>query len=117
MKQVIITKFTIIAFLVCLFASCSSKPDCVSPIQGKAVLVAYRIGKHSEMWLRNPATGTVFNIKDIGGRRAPTIDLNDTINVQYCHNDIIFNKSKYVVVTNESNTFVWLKGYDTLYVK
>lgn len=105
-----------ICILISSMFSCESQPKCENPEQGKAVLVAYRVSKHSHMWLLNPETGKVHDVGGVGGRREPNINLGDTINVSYCNGRILFDKYSYVKIpVNRKTRFIYLPGYDHLY--
>ena len=87
--------------------------NCQNPTNGKAVLVAYKVAKHSRLWLQNPNTKQIYNI-GIGKKREPNINLGDTINVQYCNGEIIIDKYKYVKKENRERRFIHLNGFDYL---
>ena len=109
-----IVKFVLI---MSFLPSCSQKENtCTNPIQGKAVLVAYRVSKHSHMWFQNPGTKQIYDISGVGGRREPVINLGEAIPVKYCGEDIIFDKYFYVREPyNRETRFICLKGYEYLY--
>lgn len=92
-------RYILLALLGFMVMSCEPKRtnECDS-YKGKAVLVAYRVAKHSHMWLENPANGQVYDIGSLGGRRIPNIELGDTIDVEYCKcvEPINFDSHKYV---------------------
>jgi hypothetical protein len=120
MKKLNFTTKTAIALYVMLavvLSSCSqSVSKCENPTNGKAVLVAYRVAKHSHLWFRNPETKRVYDIGGVGGRREPNIKLGDTINVQYCNGEIMFDRYKYVKQPNNRETrFIHLEGFGGLY--
>lgn len=106
-----------IIFALLLITSCAQKQvECSNPIKGKAILVAYKVAKHSNMWLLNPATNTVYNINSLGGRREPNIKITDTINVEYCNDEILFDKYQYVrYPENTTSRFIYYKNYSYLY--
>lgn len=108
-------KKIIIIFLFLL--NCEAlKKECVNPIKGEAILVAYRVSKHSHLWFENPKTGKVYDIGGVGGRREPSINLGDSINVYYCESEIVFDKDKYVQEPfNRETRFIYLNGYRYLY--
>ena len=99
------------------FFSCSQDVNnCVNPTNGKVVLVAYRVAKSSHLWFQNTETKQVYDIGGVGGRREPIIKLGDTINVQYCNGEIMFNKYQYVKEPNNRETrFIHLVGFNNLY--
>lgn len=106
--------------LLILFSSCTNnvKPPikCKNSIKGKAVLIAYRVSKHSHLWFQNPITKQIYDISGVGGRRKPNISLGDTINVEYCNNKIIFNKYKYVKKPfNGETRFIYLTQFNNHY--
>jgi len=73
-------------FLLCIIlVGCCSQTDInrADIKNGKATLVAYRVAKHSHMWLKIKETNTIHDISGLGGRRIPTINLGDTIDVKY----------------------------------
>jgi len=107
----------IILLSVLFLFSCQSKPRvCKELKEGEAVLIAYRVAKHSHMWFLDPVTNTVYDIDGIGGRREPTIKLGQSIQVQYCDGDIIFDKYSYAVYPENADTrFIYMKGYQNLY--
>src|SRR5574343_183861 len=84
-------------FSICFCSSCSlGEVKCENAKDGKAVLIAYRVAKHSHLWFQNPETKIIYDIGGVGGRREPNINLGDTISVQYCDDKIIFDKYSYV---------------------
>lgn len=105
------------AMLVVVFFSCSqSVGKCENPSNGKAVLVAYRVAKHSHLWFQNPETKKVYDISGIGGRREPNINLGDTINVQYCNGEIMLDKYSCVRQPyNRETRFIYLQGFSGLH--
>lgn len=113
MKAIALLILTVVLF------SCVGRPvECENPTNGEAILVAYRVAKHSHLWLKNPATGIVHDITGLGGRREPNIELGTKIKVQYCGNEIMFNgyECPYVrQAINRTTRFVPLKGYEYLY--
>lgn len=117
-KFKIITSSAIVvyAMLVVVFYSCSQGVSkCENPKNGKAVLVAYRVAKHSHLWFQNPETKQIYDIGSVGGRREPNINLGDTISVQYCNGEIIFDRYSYVRQPyNRETRFIHLNGYDGL---
>ncbi len=110
----------IYTMLLCvIFSSCSQGVDvdtCENPTDGKAILVAYRVARHSHLWFQNPETKRVYDIGSVGGRREPNISLGDTIEVQYCNGEIVFDRYEYVKQPiNRETRFVYLDGFDNLY--
>ena len=92
-KKTYTMRLTILLVSLLFLSSCKNKPRvCKELKEGEAVLVAYRVAKHSHMWFLNPATNTIYDIDGLGGRREPTIKLGQSIDVQYCDGDIIFDK-------------------------
>lgn len=106
--------YTILTLFIYSCSPTSNK--CENQTSGKAILVAYRVYKHSHMWFQNPETKQIYDINALGGRREPTISLGDTINVYYCDNQIIFNKYDYVKIpANRSIRFIYLNGFSHLH--
>ena len=105
------------AMLTVVFSSCSQGVSkCENPKIGKAVLVAYRVAKHSHLWLQNPETKQIYDIGDLGGRREPKINLGDTISVQYCNGEIMFDRYSYVIEPyNRETRFIYFNGFGGLY--
>lgn len=103
--------------LAVVFYSCSQRVrECESPKNGKAVLVAYRVAKHSHLWFQNTETKQIYDIGGVGGRREPNINLGDTISVKYCNGDIMFDRYSYVRQPyNRETRFIHLNGYSGLY--
>ena len=92
--------------------------NCSVVSEGPARLVAYRVAKHSRLWLENTQTGKIQEFSGLGGRRIPTIDLGQTITVKYCGEKMYVNLDPYVTYpTNKdsSTKFVPLPGYEHLY--
>lgn len=112
-----IVAIAVYAMLAAVFPSCSggvSKRE--NPKSGKAVLVAYRVSRHSHLWFQNPETKQIYDIDGLGGRREPNINLGDTIPVQYCKGEIVFDRYSYVRQPyNEKTRFIYLDGYGYLY--
>jgi hypothetical protein len=108
---------TVYVMLAVVFFSCSNHvSDCNNPTNGKAVLVAYRVAKHSHLWFQNPKTKKVYDIGGVGGRREPNINLGDAINVQYCNGEIMLDRYRYVKQANNLKTrFIHLDGFGGLY--
>ncbi len=104
-------------FFILFTLSCSESVNkCDNPKDGKAVLVAYRVAKHSHLWFQNPETKRIYNIGSVGGRREPNINLGDTIKVQYCNTEIMFNRYEYVKQpVNRETRFICLNGFGGLY--
>lgn len=113
-KLYIIVFYSILAIFI---ISCSNiKNKCKNPINGKAVLVAYRVSKHSHLWFQNTETKQIYDISSVGGRIEPNINLGDTILVQYCNNEIIFNRYDYVKVPiNRETRFIYLNEFSYIY--
>lgn len=112
------TRLPILILLISLtLASCVGYPTkCENPIDGKAVLVAYRVAKHSHIWLKDPRTNIIYDIGGLGGRREPNINLGDTINVQYCNKYMMENQYDLVQEPNDRTTrYISLNGYENLY--
>ena len=104
--------------MLCLvfIVSCNKHEKCTDHKNSKCVLVAYRVAKHSHMWLKRIDTGLIYDISGLGGRRIPIINLGDTINVEFCKNEIIFDGSGYSVYPQNSQTrFIHMDGYSDLY--
>ena len=111
------TRHFFYALLAVFFSSCSQGVNkCENPTNGKAVLVAYRVAKHSHLWFQNPETKQVYDISGVGRRKEPNINLGDTINVQYCNGEIMLDRYKYVKQPNNRETrFIYLDGFGSLY--
>lgn len=109
--------YILFSFLIIAFSSCREPiKKCENPKKGKAILVAYRVAKHTHLWFQNIETKYVYDVGGVGGRREPNISLGDTINIQYCGNSIIFNKYDYVKIPiNRDTRFRYLKGFKYLY--
>lgn len=116
-KISIFSAIIIYMMLAVFFSSCSQRVDeCKNPKNGKAVLVAYRVAKHSHLWFQNPKNKQIYDIRSVGGRREPNINLGDTIHVQYCNGEIMFDRYSYVRQPyNRKTRFTYLNGYGNLY--
>ena len=112
-----VAAIAVYAMLAVVFYSCSQGvSECKNPKNGKAVLVAYRVAKHSHLWLQNPETKQIYDIGGVGGRREPNINLGDTILVQYCNGEIMFDRYSYVREPHNRETrFIYLDGFGSLY--
>jgi len=112
-----VAAIAVYAMLAVVFSSCSQGVSkCENPKNGKAVLVAYRVAKHSHLWFQNPTTKKIYDINGVGGRREPNINLGDTITVQYCNGEIMFDRYSYVREPyNRETRFIHLNGYGGLY--
>jgi hypothetical protein len=112
-----ISAIAVYAMLAVVFYSCSQGVSkCENPKNGKAVLVAYRVAKHSHLWLQNPETKQIYDIGSVGGRREPNINLGDTIAVEYCNGEIMFDRYSYVREPyNRETRFIYLNGFSGVY--
>ena len=109
-----IVLYAMLAVVFCSYSQGVSK--CENPKDGKAVLVAYRVAKHSHLWFKNPETKQIYDIGNIGGRREPKINLGDTISVKYCNGEIMLDRYSYVRQPyNRETRFIHLNGYGGLY--
>lgn len=83
---------------------------------GTAVLIGYKIAKHSHMYIMIEQTGTVHDISFLGGRREPIMSLGDKFPIQYYvrGNRIIpyFDKCKYVKRPNTTSRKIVMHGYE-----
>jgi hypothetical protein len=110
-----ITVIAVYAMLVVCLSSCSMN-KCENTTNGKAVLVAYKVAKHSHLWFQNPENKQLYYISSVGGRREPNINLGDTIYVQYCDGEILFDKYQYVKrPDNRKKRFTHLDGFEYLH--
>ena len=107
----------IIALIVLslLVLSCSKNRTCDKPVSSKGILVAYRVAKHSHLWLRDINTDSIYDVGGLGGRREPVMALGDVIDIKVCGNEVVSD----VPVRYPDNTdtrFVFLSGYKRLYL-
>ncbi len=93
-------------FVICctLLFSCTSTPENVSNSysnikQGHAVLIGYKVAKHSHVAFKLIETNTTHDIDGMGGRREPNMKLFDTVIVNYCIKD------GYVVILHDGSEF------------
>lgn len=97
--------------------SCTSFPQNDELKNGTAVLIGYKVAKHSRMYIMVKETGTTHRITGLGGRREPIMALGDEFPIQYYirGNMIIpyFDRYKYVrYPTNRKLRKVTLQGYE-----
>lgn len=102
MKYPNITKIIvalIVLFITLRFTWCREYPEpekvACSSTSRTVVLVAYKVAKHSHMWLKDVRTSIVWDISGLGGRREPVMNLGDTIVVQFCGDELL-DTYKYV---------------------
>lgn len=96
-----------------LLLSCNGRKTCDKPVSSKGMLVAYRVAKHSHLWLRDINTGSIYDVGGLGGRREPVMALGDVIDIKVCGNEVVSDVP--VRYPDNSDTrFVFLSGYKHL---
>ncbi len=103
-------KIVLVIALSFLVLSCSKRTNCDKPVVSKGMLVAYRVAKHSHLWLRDINTDSIYDVGGLGGRREPVMALGDVIDIKVCGNEVVSD----VPVRYPDNTdtrFVFLSGY------
>lgn len=108
---------------ICLFTlflfGCEAQRDtivCDNATQSNAKVVAYRVAKHSRLWIEDVNSKKIFEISSVGGRREPTVGLGGIVPIQYCQSRLNFDKYSYVKYPlNTTTRFVYLPGYKHLY--
>ena len=96
-----------------LLLSCNGRKTCDNPVKGRAMLVAYRVAKHSHVWLQDVKTDSIYEVSGLGGRREPIAKLGDVIDVTYCGNEIV-SEIPVQYPDNTDTRFVFLTGYNYL---
>ena len=57
----------IIILTAFLLLSCNGRKNCDKPVVSKGMLVAYRVAKHSHLWLRDINTDSIYDVGGLGG--------------------------------------------------
>ena len=110
-------KFVIMLLMAFALMSCEPSVKNSELINGTAILIGYKVAKHSHMYIMIEETGTTHDIGSLGGRREPVMSLGDRFPIQYyiIGSRIIpyFNRYKYVKdPTNRNSRKVTLPGYE-----
>lgn len=93
-----------------LVLSCSKSVTCDNPVSSKGMLVAYRVAKHSHLWLKDINTGSIYEVSGLGGRREPVMALGDVIDIKICGNEVV-SEIPVRYPDNTDTRFVFLTGY------
>jgi|SRR3989338_2093199 len=116
----IIRSFTLLIAL--LLSSCteqhsSQMRDGADSTHGTVVLVAYKIGSLSRIWLLNTEKNETYNI-GVSGWREPAVPLGTEINVTYSEGKMIFDAEAIMRPADPSIRrphFWYLKGHRNLW--
>lgn len=78
-----------IDFINCFFLiSCDNGINSASckdnVVIGTAVLVGYKVSKHSRLYVFDPETHKIHTLHSLGGRREPSLKIGESFDVQYC---------------------------------
>ena len=106
-----------ILFLLILLTSCVSNENYCEK-KGTAILVGYKVAKHSHIFIKILETNTVHEIGGMGGRREPNIALGTKFVVKYRINNKgnvypLLNASDYAKQPiDRTSRYVMMTGYE-----
>lgn len=104
----------ILLMLIAILSFGCAEPTCEKPVNGKAVIVAFKVAKHSRVWLKNPQTNLIDRVS-LGKRKQVIYNMGDTIDVLYCGDRTLIDRDRLVRRADNTTTrFESLQGYENL---